>query len=53
MNEMRLAMTMWGSYHGPNSALDPIRECDAFQSCAGLVVYFTGLFNSASISIFF
>lgn len=50
MNAIRLALTMWGSYHGPNSALDPTREWDAFQSWAGLVVYFNGLFNSASTS---
>lgn len=47
INAIRLALTTWGSYHGPNSALDPIREWDAFQSWAGLVVYFSGLFNSA------
>jgi len=50
MNTTRLALTKCGSYHGPNSALDPSREYDAFQSYAWLVVYRTGLFNSSSIS---
>lgn len=49
MNKITLALTIWGSYHGLYCGLLPNRECSAFQSYAGLVVYLIGLFKSTSI----